>query len=80
MTEAFEEVTVPLLSIPNGPEPLQYLAKRSHQTPRKEELQRRSLTSPNRQTIYAEAEEGYAALSSLLGEDIYFFNERYNPS
>ena len=76
LTEAFEKVTVPLLSIPNGPEPLQYLSKRAHQTPRKEELQRRFLTSPNSQTIYAEAEEGYAALSQLLGEDTYFFDER----
>jgi hypothetical protein len=67
---------VPLLSIPKGPEPLQYLSKRSHQAPRKEELQRRSLTSPSEQVIYAEAEEGYAALSLLLGGDTYFFNER----
>ena len=76
MTEAFEEVTVPLLSLPNGPEPLQYLAKRSHLAPRKEELQRRSLASPDEQVLYAEAEEGYAALSLLLGENTYFFNER----
>jgi hypothetical protein len=28
--------------------------------------------------VYAEAEEGYAALSTLLGHDKYFFNHEYS--
>jgi hypothetical protein len=32
------------------------------------------------EVLLAEAEEGYAALSTLLGASTYFFNERYSIS
>jgi hypothetical protein len=72
-------VTLPLLSVPNGPEPLQYLVRYSHRTARKEELEKRSLSEIDGDVLLAEAEEGLAALSSLLGKNTYFFNERFDP-
>jgi hypothetical protein len=79
MTDAFENVTLPLLSIPDGPEPLQYLVQHSHWTAKKEELERRCMSEIREDVLYAEAEEGYAALSTLLGGDRYFFNQKHLP-
>jgi len=76
MTEAFERVVMPLLELPDGPQPLQYLVRYSHRAARKAELERRSLSDIRPEVLLAEAEEGYAALSTLLGESMYFFNER----
>jgi hypothetical protein len=76
LTDAYENVTFPLLSIPNGPEPFQFLVRHSHRKAREEELERRYLSEIREDVIYAEAEEGYSALSTLLGEHKYFFNER----
>ena len=75
MTDAYEKVTFPLLSVPNGPEPFQFLVRHSHKKAREEELERRCLSEIRGDVIYAEAEEGYSALSTLLGEHKYFFNE-----
>jgi hypothetical protein len=77
MTEAFERVVMPLLELPDGPQPLQYLVRYSHQAARKAELERRSLSDIRPDVLLAEAVEGYAALSTLLGDSMYFFNERY---
>jgi hypothetical protein len=63
--------------VPDGPEPLQYLAKYSHRAVRREELEKRCLSEVDGDVLHAEAEEGYAALSVLLGDDIYFFSDRY---
>ena len=77
LTDAFEKVTVPLLSIPNGPEPLQYLVRHEHRKSQKEALERRCMSEIREDVIYTEAEEGYAALSTLLGQDKYFFNQEH---
>ena len=76
MTDAYEKVTLPLLPIPNGPEPLQVLVQHSLRKARKDEVERRCLSEIRGDVIYGEAEEGYSALSTLLGEHKYFFNER----
>jgi hypothetical protein len=78
LTDAFEKVTLPLLSIPSGPEPLQYLVRHARIKSQKEELERRCMSELREDLIYAEAEEGYAALSTLLGQDKYFFKQEYN--
>jgi len=76
LTEDYEYVTLPLLRVPRGPRPLQYQIAYSHQAARKQELERRIMSLEIREEVlYAEAEEGYAALSRLLGENTYFFNE-----
>lgn len=77
LTDAFEKVTLPLLSIPNGPEPLQYLVRYEQRKLQREELERRCMSEIREDVIYAEAEEAYAALSTLLGQDKYFFNQEY---
>ena len=77
MTEDFDKVTRGLLAIPNGPEPLQYLVRHADRTARRDELERRCMGEIRGDVLYAEADEGYAALSTLLGNDRYFFNERY---
>jgi hypothetical protein len=79
LTEHFETVTANLIPSPEGPEPLQYVARRLHRLARKEELERRMLSPINGCLLYSEAREAYAALSTLLGSDAYFFNESYHP-
>jgi hypothetical protein len=79
LTEHFDEVTANLIPSPEGPEPLQYVARRLHRLARKEELERRMLSPINGCLLYSEAQEAYAALSTLLGSDVYFFNESYPP-
>ena len=79
LTDAFERVTLPLLSVPNGPEPLQYLVRYSHRKTQREDLERRYMSEIREEVIYTEAGEGYAALSTLLGQDKYFFNQEYRP-
>lgn len=64
--------------MPDGPEPLQYLIKHSHKLARQEELERRSMAEIQEDVLYAEAEEAYSALSTLLDENAYFFGTRYN--
>lgn len=64
------------MPIPSGPEPLQYMVRYADQTARREELERRCMGEIRGDVLYAEAEEGYAALSTLLGNDTYFFKER----
>lgn len=78
MTEEFATVTKTLLPVPSGPEPLQYLVRHADQAARREELERRCMGDIRGDVLYAEAEEGYAALSILLGNDTYFFKERYS--
>ena len=63
--------------MPDGPEPLQYLVRYSHRMTKKKELEKRCLLEIDGDQLYAEAEEGYAALSLLLGNDTYFFSERF---
>jgi hypothetical protein len=76
LTDEYENVTLPLLSLPNGPEPLRFLVRHSHRKSRREELERRCLSEIRGDVIYAEAVEGYAALSTLLGQHKYFFDEQ----
>ena len=78
MTKDFDKVTKELLPIPNGPEPLQYLVYHADWSARRDELQSRCMGEIRGDTLYAEADEAYAALSTLLGNDAYFFNERYS--
>jgi hypothetical protein len=77
LTKDFESVTLPLLSVPSGPEPLQYIVRHSHQTAIKEELEKFFISEVDPEVLFSEAEGGYAALSTLLGEDMYFFNARF---
>ena len=72
-------VTASLLPSPEGPEPLRYVARRLHRLARKDELERRTLSSINGSILYSEAREAYSALSTLLGCNTYFFNEPYHP-
>jgi len=69
---------MPLLTVPDGPEPLQYLIKHSHRLARQEELRRRCMAEIQEDILYAEAEEAYSALSTLLDENDYFFGARFN--
>ena len=69
-------MTMPLLTMPNGPEPLQYLVKHSNILARREELERRCMADIKGDVLYAEAEDAYSAISTLLGEDNYFFGAR----
>jgi hypothetical protein len=43
---------------------------------RRKELERQSMSDIRQDVIYAEADEGYSALSTLLGTNTYFFNEK----
>lgn len=61
--------------MPNGPEPLQFLVRHAYQKAAREELERRCIGEIRGDVLYAEAEEGYAALSTLLGGAEYFFDE-----
>jgi hypothetical protein len=77
LTDEFERVTMPLLTVPEGPEPLQYLVKHSNRLARREEIERRCMSDNRGDVLYAEAEDAYNAISTLLGEDTYFFGARY---
>lgn len=76
LTDDYERVTLRLLSVPNGPEPLKYLVQYSHRKARKDELERRSISEIRGDVLYLEAEEAYGALSTLLGDNKFFFNEK----
>ena len=77
LTDNFEKITTPLLTLPNGPEPLQYLVKHSNRLARRQELERRCVTDIKGDVLYAEAEDAYRAISTLLGDNNYFFGARY---
>jgi hypothetical protein len=79
LTPDFERVTKQLLDIPEGPEPLQYLVWQGRRTARREELEQRFMGDITPEVIYSEAEDAFAALSTLLRNDTYFFGERYHP-
>jgi hypothetical protein len=79
LTDEFEKSVVPLLSVPDGFSPLQYLARYSAQAGKKRELEKRCLKGIRQDIIYADAEDAFAALSTLLGTHTYFFNEQYHP-
>lgn len=78
MTDEFEKSVVPLLSVPDGVSALQYLVRYSVRAGRKKELEKRCLKGIRQDIIYADAEDAFAALSTLLGTHTYFFNERYS--
>jgi Glutathione S-transferase, C-terminal domain len=62
--------------VPDGPESLQYILRHSNRTLRREELEKCCLTEVDGDVLHVEVEEGYAALSVLLGDDIYIFSDR----
>jgi hypothetical protein len=78
LTEDFEKSVIPLLNVPEGLSPLQYLVRYSARAARKKELEKRCLKGIRQDVIYGDAEDAFAALSTLLGTDAYFFNERYH--
>jgi hypothetical protein len=78
LTDEFEKAVVPLLAIPEGLSPLQYIVQCSHRAVRKKELEKRFLSGIHQDVIYQDAQEAFAALSALLGNNIYFFDEQYD--
>ena len=78
--DQFEKSVVPLLTVPEGFSALQYLVRYSHRAARKKELEKRFISGIREDVIYQDADEAFGALSALLGNNTYFFGERYNQS
>jgi metaxin len=77
LTENFEDFVAPNLPLPNGPEPLEYIAKHLYQSVCLKDLEKQSLANVRKDVLYEEAEYAYNALSTLLGDDEYFFNAEF---
>ena len=78
LTDEFENFTANKLSIPDGPEPLQYIAKYAHKKARRDELERRHMGGNTESQLRNEAQVAYTALNGLLGESLLFFDARYS--
>ena len=79
-TDEFEKSVIPLLTVPEGFAALQYIVRYSHRAARKKELEKRFISGIRQDVIYQDADEAFGALSALLGDNTYFFGERYNQS
>lgn len=77
LTDEFEEYTCKKLPIPDGPEPLRYIATHSHRKARRDELERRHMGVIDASQLAAEAEAAYVALEALLGNSQLFLGATY---
>ena len=78
LTNEFEEYTCRKLPIPDGPEPLRYIATHSHRKARRDELERRHMGVIDASQLAAEAEAAYVALEALLGNSQLFLGATYH--